>query len=164
MRQALYDRLVAYIIENQNKFYRLAFSYVQNQEDALDVVQNAVCKALENYESLRDEGAVRSWFYKILVNESYAILNAKKRMILTDDSSCWEIPYEEEGFEPQDDLYDRIGRMEKEVQSIIKLRFFEELTLNEIAEALGMNLNTVKAKLYRGLKTLKVEIGEERGV
>ena len=163
LRQALYDRLVAYIIENQDKFYRLAFSYVKNQEDALDAVQNAVCNALENYESLRDEGAVRTWFYRILVNESYAIIKAKKRMILTEDSSSWEIPYEEAGFELHDDLYDRIGRLEKDVQSIIKLRFFEELTLNEIAEVLRMNLNTVKAKLYRGLKTLKVEIGEERG-
>ena len=128
----------------------------------MDVVQNAVCKALENYESVRDEGAIRTWFYKILMNESFAILNAKKRMILTDDSSCWEIPYEEKGFETQDDLYDRIGRMEKDVQSIIKLRFFEELTLNEIAEILKMNLNTVKAKLYRGLRALRVDLGEER--
>lgn len=163
MKQTIYDRLVAYIIENQDKFYRLAFSYVRNQEDALDVVQNAVCKALENYEGLRDEGAVRTWFYKILVNESFAVLNAKKRMVLTEDSSCMEIPYEEEGFENYDDLYDRIGRMERDVQSIIKLRFFEELTLNEIAEILRMNLNTVKAKLYRGLKTLRVDFGEERG-
>lgn len=163
MKQTLYDRLVAYIIENQDKFYRLAFSYVKNQEDALDVVQSAVCKALENYENLRDGGALRTWFYKILVNESYACLNARKRMVLTEESSSWEIPYEESGYEVHDDLYERICRMEKDVQSIIKLRFFEELTLNEIAGILKMNLNTVKAKLYRGLKTLKVEIGEERG-
>ena len=163
LKQTLYDRLAAYIIENQDKFYRLAFSYVKNQDDALDVVQNAVCKALENYESLRDEAALRTWFYKILVNESYACLNARKRVVLTDESSCWEIPCEENGYEIQDDLYERIGRMEKDVQSIIKLRFFEEMTFNEIAGILKMNLNTVKAKLYRGLKALRVEIGEERG-
>ena len=162
LKQTLYDRLAAYIIENQDKFYRLAFSYVKNQDDALDVVQNAVCKALENYESLRDEAALRTWFYKILVNESYACLNARKRVVLTDESSCWEIPCEENGYEIQDDLYERIGRMEKDVQSIIKLRFFEEMTFNEIAGILKMNLNTVKAKLYRGLKALRVEIGEER--
>ncbi len=49
MTQNLYDRVVRCVIENQNKFYRLAFSYVQNQEDALDAVQSAVCKALEHY-------------------------------------------------------------------------------------------------------------------
>ena len=49
IKQDLYDYIVAYIVENQNKIYRLAYSYVLNREDALDVVQNAVCKALENY-------------------------------------------------------------------------------------------------------------------
>ena len=55
MKRDLYDRIVAYIVENQNKFYRLAFSYVQNQEDALDAVQNSVCKALEHYGQIRNE-------------------------------------------------------------------------------------------------------------
>ena len=41
---------------------------------------------------------------------------------------------------------------------IIRLRFYEELSLKEIAEVTGLNLNTVKAKLYRGLKTLRVEM------
>ena len=42
MKQDMYPKITAYIIENQNKFYRLAYSYVRNREDALDVVQNAV--------------------------------------------------------------------------------------------------------------------------
>ena len=46
------------------------------------------------------------------------------------------------------------------MQSIIKLRFYEELSLKEIAQVMEMNLNTVKAKLYRGLKALRVEIRE----
>ena len=47
MRQDLYDRIVDYIVENQDKFYRLAYSYVHNKEDALDIVQSAVLKALD---------------------------------------------------------------------------------------------------------------------
>ena len=43
---------------------------------------------------------------------------------------------------------------------MIRLRYFEELSLKEIAEILTMNLNTVKAKLYRGLKKLKVQMQE----
>lgn len=161
MRQELYEKLVAYIIENQNRFYRLAFSYVKNQEDALDVVQNSVCKALEHYEKLRNEDAIRTWFYKILINESIALLNARKRVVLSEDSRYCEIPYEETGFQNYDDLYEQINRMEKDVQSIIKLRFYEELTLSEISQILKMNVNTVKAKLYRGLKSLKVAVEKE---
>lgn len=47
MGQSVYDRLTGYITENQGKFYRLSYSYVRDQEAALDVVQSAACKALE---------------------------------------------------------------------------------------------------------------------
>lgn len=51
-RQILYEKLIQYILENQDRFYRVAYSYTRHQEDALDVVQSAVCKALEAYESI----------------------------------------------------------------------------------------------------------------
>lgn len=43
----IYERLVQYILENQDRFYRIAYSYTRHQEDALDAVQSAVCKTLE---------------------------------------------------------------------------------------------------------------------
>ena len=46
MKETLYEMLISYILENQNRFYRVAYSYVKNEEDALDAVQNAVCKAV----------------------------------------------------------------------------------------------------------------------
>lgn len=162
MKQELYEKLVTYIIENQNKFYRLAFSYVKNQDDALDVVQNAVCKALSHYTDLRNENAIKTWMYRIVLNESFALLNTKKQVIPIKEY-C-EIPYEEKNFEIHDDLYTKIDHMEKDTQNIIKLRFFEELELNEIAQVLKMNLSTVKTKLYRGLKTLKITVEEEENI
>ena len=159
MKQDLYDYIVAYIVENQNKFYRLAYSYVRDREDALDVVQNAVCKALENYGGIRNEGAISTWFYRILVNESLLFIKERKRMTLG-ETDQEEAHYEEKGFEIQDDLYDSINRLDGDTQTIIKLRFFEELSLKEIAQITEMNLNTVKARLYRGLRQLKVNIQE----
>lgn len=161
MREDFYQKLVSYLVENQDRFYRLAFSCVRNQEDALDAVQGAVCRALEHYQELRNEAAVRTWFYRILLNESFAIRNRKKREVASGKDGCPECSYEERGYEIHDDLYDRIDRLEETVQKIIKLRFFEELTLEEIARVLGMNLNTVKTKLYRGLKILKISFEEE---
>lgn len=159
MKRDLYDRIVAYIVENQNKFYRLAFSYVQNQEDALDAVQNSVCKALEHYGQIRNEEVIKTWFYRILVNESLKILKERKKISGNEEKMAF-LSYEEKGFEIQDDLHSHINRLDEDTQKIIKLRFFEELSLKEIAQITELNLNTVKAKLYRGLKLLKVEIQE----
>ena len=86
-------------------------------------------------------------------------MKARNRFSLTGQEQE-EGSYEEKGFEMQDDLYDEISRLDGETQTIIKLRYFEELPLKEIAQIMEMNLNTVKAKLYRGLKQLKVNIQE----
>ena len=161
MKQEMFDKAVDYIVENQNKFYRLAYSYVQNKEDALDVVQNAVFKALENCGSLRNEDAVRTWFYRIVVNESLLFLKKKKKERLLGEEESIEIPYYEQAYEgSEEELYVQIRRLEADVQSIIKLRFFEEMSLQEIADVMEMNLNTAKAKLYRGLKLLKQNMQE----
>ena len=71
-----------------------------------------------------------------------------------------EIPYEEKGFEPEENLEAYLGRLDGDTQTIIRLRFFEELSLAEIAQITELNLNTVKARLYRGLKRLRIDIQE----
>ncbi len=79
MKRDPYEQIVSYIVENQEKFYRLAFRYAKNQEDALDIVQNAVCRALDHYRELRNPDAVKTWFYRILVNESLALVKQRNR-------------------------------------------------------------------------------------
>lgn len=160
MKQVLYDKVVKHIVDNQEKFYRLAFSYVRNQDDALDIVQNAIYKALDNYSALKNENAINTWFYRILVNESLLVLRQRKEELFDEEDKVMDIPYFEKKYDIEEDLYDQINQLDEELQSIIKLRFFEELTLKEISNVMGMNLNTVKAKLYRGLKLLKQNIQE----
>lgn len=161
IKQNIYDTLVAFLIADQAHFYRYAYSYVRNQEDALDIVQNAVCKALEHYESLKNADAVRSWFYRILTNECLALLNSKKKYTLTEDHTQLEGRYEEKGYDPPNNLAEQIDQLDPDVGQIIRLRYFEELSLKEIADTVEMNLNTVKAKLYRGLKSLKIVLQKE---
>ena len=160
MKQILYERLIQYILENQDRFYRVAYSYTRNQEDALDVVQSAVCKALEAHESVKNADAIKTWFYRILINECLAVLKKRKRILLTSDNPGREEVYYEKSYEQDDDLEKELDRLELDVQGIIKLRFFEELSLKEISCITGLNLNTVKTKLYRGLKQLKENIQE----
>ncbi len=150
-----YDELTEYVIENQDKFYRLAFSFVRTREDALDVVQNAICKALDYYGTLRNKGAVKTWFYRILVNESLLFLKKRREELLPEEQLIENIPYYEKEYEPRENLYEQINRLPPDIQMVIKLRFYEEFSLKEIAVIMKMNLNTVKTKLYRGLKLLK---------
>ena len=99
----MHEKIVNYILENQEKFYRLAYSYAGSQEDALDIVQNAVCRILENYEGIRNENAIRTWCYRILVNESMTFLKSKAKEKPLDDAGEMEVPYIEKQFEAERD-------------------------------------------------------------
>lgn len=160
VNKSIYQKLIQFILDNQNRFYRLAYSYTRNQEDALDAVQSAVCKALEAFESIRNADAIKTWFYRILINECFNILKKRKRYALTADFEELDTLYYEKAYD-QEYVEEELDRLEPDVQEMIKLRFFEEMSLKEIASITGYNLNTVKTKLYRGLRKLRETIQEE---
>lgn len=162
-KKALYDTLVKHIVSNQNQFYRAAFYYVKNREAALDVVQNAICKALENYEKLQSEDAMPSWFYRIVVNESLMYLRKEKKYIAWDEteSDLLEGSYEEPAYEPKIEVVSKISELPTDMQIVIQLHFFEEKTLKEIAEITDTNLNTVKSRLYAACRKLGKKLETE---
>lgn len=145
--------LTQYLVENQAGFYRLAYSVLKNTDEALDAVQTAVCRALERQGSLRDTGAVRTWFYRILMNTCRDALRQRARLVPFPE----DLELSQEDPEPADGaLAQRIDALPPEVGTVIKLRFYEEMSLKEISQVTGQNLSTVKSRLYAGLKKLRI--------
>lgn len=154
MTQTTEQALIAYITTEQARFYRLAFSYLKNQEDALDAVQTAVCRALEKQDSLRDPAALRPWFYHILVNACLDLLRQRSRTVPFPEGG--EEPGQEDPAPADETLARRVEALPIEIGTVIRLRFYEELSLKEISAATGANLSTVKSRLYAGLKKLRI--------
>ena len=124
MKQDRYESLVQFILENQESFYRIAFSYLRNKDDAVVAVQNAVCKALENYQMLRKDTALKMWMYRILVNESLKITREKKKVILFDNTEdkMLEQSYEDKSILFSDDFTQQIKSLDDDTQKIFILR------------------------------------------
>ena len=78
----LEKQLTDYLVTDQARFYRLAYSYLKNREEALDAVQTAVCRALEKQGELKEPEALRAWFYHILVHVCMDVLRSRKRVTL----------------------------------------------------------------------------------
>lgn len=152
--------LVEHIVKNQADFYRLAFSYVKNQEAALDVVQEAVVKALSGVDSLRDPDRVRTWFCRILVNECMNYFRRSRNLVPYDGALDLCAAGGPDPVERMD-LYAAIDRLSLQEQGVIRLRFFHDMKLEEIAQSTGTNLNTVKSRLYKALKKLRELTREE---
>lgn len=160
--QSARQMLADHIVSGQADFYRLAYSYVKNRDAALDVVQESIVKALSKVDSLREPAYLKTWFYRILLNESMNYFRRGRRF-LPYDETLWDRaapPPDQAGLL---DLYDAIERLGAHEKAVIRLRFFEDLKLEEIARVTDTNLSTVKSRLYKGLKRLKELTGEEIG-
>ncbi len=157
--EEIYNLLIEFITQNQQHFYRFAYQYVQNEQAALDVVSNAVYKSLTKYKSLREIDYLKTWFYRILINESKTYLRKNKRLINLEEIS--DISHYRDHYHLDEwNLYENINQLPDKLKTIIILRFYEEMTLEEIAMITKTNLNTVKSRLYKALKLLKLNFKE----
>ena len=150
------ETLINYIKDNQEKLYRIAFSYSKNEEAALDIVQEAITKALKNMNKLREEQYVKSWFYRILINESLDYVKKNKKILTCEleeieNKINWSDNINVEGI----DIYKYVQNLNDKLKTVILLRFFEDMKIEDIARVTKTNVNTVKSRLYRGLEELR---------
>ena len=150
----------SFLIENREAYYRLAYSYVHNQDDALDIVQDAICKALSSSKSLNDPNAIKSWFYRIVVNTSLDYIRKNKRLVYVEDEDLEVIgPSKSDQYEDYD-LQKALEKLPTMSKTIITLRFFEDMTFEEIAQILDQNINTVKTRFYTSIRKLRIELDD----
>lgn len=155
------DVITEFIRGNKEDFYRLAYSYVKNSEDALDIVQDSIHKAIRSSHSLQDFSLLKSWFYRIVVNTSLDFLRKHKRVSIVDTQTMEIIRSGTEDHYENFDLERALDQLAPEYKSIIILRYFEDLKIDEVADVLNENVNTIKTRLYKALKLLRIELTNE---
>lgn len=153
IRQQVEDKLLS----NYENYYRLAYSYVKKESDAMDIVQESAYKAMKSYHLIKKEEHISTWIYRIVVNTSLDFLRKHKYEVLgvMDDDTFYEDNYKDF------DMQNILNQLEEEDRIIIVLRYFEDQKLEDIADITGNNLSTVKTKLYRALKKLRVTMEKE---
>lgn len=147
----------AQLVADYKKLYRLAYGYVHNENDALDIVQESAYKAIKNSKSLKNPQYVGTWIYRIVINESISFLRKHNQQVVT----LQDMDGETEDCYTDFDLRKALDQLEPLDKTVVILRFFEGMQLSQIAQTLDENLNTVKSRLYRSLKKLKLSLAEE---
>ena len=149
--------LETYISKHINSIYRFAYTYTTNKEDAEDVVNESVLKALKSINSLRNPNQIGTWLYRIVANTALTNIKKNRKIVCMDPVDMADVQYDGDDF--SDISFEQmIGVLEPKYKSIIVLRFFEGMPLEDIALILDENLNTVKTRLYKALKILRIEM------
>lgn len=157
-----YNDIIPFIKENKERFYRFAYRYMKNSDDSIEVVQEAIVKALEKIHTLRKREYLKTWFYRILINECLTNIRKNKKIIFLEQYD--EVPYIDDTENKKvlaDILFKAIDNLDPKHKTIILLRFYEDMMISDIAKVLKINVNTVKSRLYRALDLLKEELKNE---
>lgn len=149
------------IKEHKENVYRLAYSYVKNKEDALDIVQDSIYKAMTHIDGLKDPEAVKSWFYRIVVNTALDSLRRNKKVRTMDHETIdMHVSGAEDDY-TNFDLTRTLEELPEKYRSVIVLRYFEDMKIEEVAAVLGENVNTVKTRLYQALRVMRIKMDDE---
>ena len=150
-----------YIVDNKESLYRFAYTYVKNEDDALDIVHDAVCKSLVNINTLKNIDSIKPWIYQIVSNCAIDYIRKNKKYVAISDEIQDENAIGYDTYEDID-LQEALERLPEKYRVVIVLRYFEDMKIGDIAELLNENENTIKTRLYKGLSKLKIDLVEEK--
>lgn len=148
------------IRQNQEYLYKMAYLYTENQQDALDVVGTAILKGWQHIRSLKNPQWFRTWITRILIRCAQDI---NKKVIYFNSIDEVEIPERCEGISLEEtwDLRNAVGQLPERYRNVIILKYFCELSVQEIAYILDIPEGSVKAYLSRGRNELKKYLKED---
>jgi len=154
------------VLKHQDFIFNVVKGFVRFEEEARDITQEVFLKAYENIDKFRGDSKFSSWLYRIAYNHSMNWSERKAgRETQLDDSLAETIP-EEPG--TADELFDRelvLSRIKEIIEElpvkykiVLKLYYFEEKSYQEIADTLGIPINTVKIQLLRAKEQVRKKL------
>lgn len=143
--------------------YYIALGFVHNQQDALDVSQDAFIKAFRKIRLFDAGKPFFPWFYRLLRNLCIDYLKRKGRMRAIPLDDVPVLAVEREDRELKEALWKGIEKLSFEQREIVILRYFRQLSYAEIAEFVGKPIGTVMSSLFYAKKNLKGIIGKYLG-
>ncbi|MCI1591210.1 MAG: sigma-70 family RNA polymerase sigma factor [Heyndrickxia oleronia] len=148
------------IQDEKNKLFRMAYLYVKNEDDALDIVHDTIYKAFISIKKLKEPQYFSTWISRILINSALDFIKKNSRIT----------PYSDvDGFhkdqsiriEEKLDLVEAIERLEVQYKTVIIFRYYKDLSIKQIAEILQCPEGTIKTRLHRAINQLKSDLKEE---
>lgn len=155
--EAFYER----VLLSKKTLYGIAYSYLHNEADALEMLQEATYRAWSKRTSLKEESRFEGWLIRILINCCNDELKRRKR---TFPSATGELPERGTSEMTSDRKLDMQRAMEKvkpKYRQVLVLKYFRDMTITEIGHLLEKPEGTVKTWLNKGLKQLRTSLGEK---
>ena len=143
--------------DNIDAAYRFAFTYAKNKEDAEDILNESVVKALRSLHTLKDPDKIKPWFFTIIARTALNQIKSRQKIIFMEQRDMETLETVTDDYSNMD-FAQLIRHLDPKYKAILVLRFLEDMTIAETAQVLGLSESTVKTRLYKALELLKREL------
>jgi RNA polymerase sigma-70 factor (ECF subfamily) len=168
---------------HKDRVWTVALRFTGDESAARDVTQQVFLKLFRNIAGFRHESNFRTWLYRLVANECMDEFRKKRRLVQFDflrpafsderDEDCGEVEMKDWRQEPLQE--ERLARLEiseavlaalmqlkPKLRMAIVLKYFEDLSYEQMAETLGCSMGTVASRLNRGHKALAQKLAHLR--
>lgn len=157
------------VLEYEKNVYNIALRMTGNSEDAADMTQEAFIKAYNSLQSFRGDSKFSVWLYRIVSNVCLDFLRSKNRRptvslsVEDDDGEDAQLDVADESQSPEllldrkltrDSVRRGLDSLPPDYRQILLLREIQGLSYDEIAQALSLEVGTVKSRIFRARKRL----------
>ena len=155
----------------ERKIFALCYGILNREDEARDAAQETFIAAYRNLANFRGDAKVSSWLHRIAVNQCLTRKRRDKTRSETflDDEKNEEEKYfvaapkhsparQFESGETEFNVRQAVNSLPVELRQIVVMKEFEEMTFQEISDALDVPLSTVKSRLYTALKQLRMKL------
>jgi len=151
------------------RLYLKIYSIVKNENDAKDILQDALIAAYISLKNFKKESSIYTWLYRIVVNKALDYLKSQKKENQYIDpnynpysensqffvENILNVPEKKEQNELYEYLMYEIEQLEERYKEILIMRYFDGLTYEEIAEVKNIRIGTVKSRIHKAKELLK---------
>ncbi|MDN7227417.1 sigma-70 family RNA polymerase sigma factor [Planococcus sp. N064] len=141
------------------KLYRMAITYVKNEEDALEIFQQTVLQAIESVHQVKEPAYFSTWLTRICINKALAVLKRNKKLVVMDEVEERRAANDTSAeIAQQLDVANALGLLPEKYKTALMLRYYQDFTVKQIAEVMNCPEGTIKTIIHRGLALLKKDL------
>ncbi|WP_157663750.1 sigma-70 family RNA polymerase sigma factor [Sutcliffiella horikoshii] len=153
------EAFFALISSHKEQLYRIAYSYLKNEADSLEAIQEVTYRAFKGIKKLKQADYFSTWLVRIMINYCRDEWKKKKREPIMQVKM--KEPYTEDN-NLQLEVQEAISLLGDPYQTVIQLRYMEDFMIKDIAKVMDSSENTVKTWLRKGLEKLR-QYWDEKG-
>lgn len=155
------EAMIELLRQIETPVYRTAYYLLGNEQDALDVTQEALLRVFTKLHTYQEKAHFHTWVQRIVTNLCIDLYRRRSDSVMFEacDGSLSDRTSVEEEVERLDlvaDVKEAINRLPLHQRTVVILRYLQDFSYQEIADALNLPLNTVKSHLYRARQQLQV--------